>query len=54
MSGGAGRPEHLYAVLTRGEADAALIASIVHYRTYSIGEMKEYLHERGVKVRREW
>ncbi len=53
-SGGAGRPEHLYAVLTRGEADAALIASIVHYRTYSIGEMKEYLHERGVKVRREW
>jgi len=53
-SGGAGRPEHLYAVLTRGEADAALIASIVHYRTYSIGELKEYLHERGVKVRREW
>ena len=53
-SGGAGRPEHLYAVLTRGEADAALIASIVHYRTYSIGAMKEYLHERGVKVRREW
>ena len=53
-SGGAGRPEHLYAVLTRGEADAALIASIVHYRTYSIGELKEYLHERGVKVRRKW
>ncbi len=53
-SGGAGRPEHLYAVLTRGEADAALIASIVHYRTYSIVELKEYLHERGVKVRREW
>ena len=53
-SGGAGRPEHLYAVLTRGDADAALIASIVHYRTYSIGALKEYLHERGVKVRREW
>ncbi|HON22829.1 MAG TPA: imidazole glycerol phosphate synthase subunit HisF [Syntrophales bacterium] len=53
-SGGAGSPEHLFEVLTRGEADAALIASIVHYRTHTIGELKNYLHNRGVKVRRKW
>ncbi|HOF04908.1 MAG TPA: imidazole glycerol phosphate synthase subunit HisF [Syntrophales bacterium] len=53
-SGGAGSPEHLFEVLTRGEADAALIASIVHYRTHTIGELKNYLHSRGVKVRRKW
>ncbi len=53
-SGGTGSPEHLFEVLTRGEADAALIASIVHYRTHTIGELKNYLHNRGVKVRRKW
>lgn len=53
-SGGAGRPEHLFEVLTRGRADAALIASMVHYRTYTIGQIKEYLKSRGVKTRDSW
>ena len=53
-SGGAGRPEHLLDVLTRGQADAALIASMVHYRTYTIEEIKEFLHSRDVKTRRYW
>jgi len=53
-SGGAGKPEHLLDVLTRGRADAALIASMVHYRTYTIPEIKEFLHGHGVRVRREW
>jgi cyclase len=50
-SGGAGKPEHLYNVLTEGHADAALVASIVHYGEYSCGQLKEYLHDRGVKIR---
>jgi cyclase len=50
-SGGAGEPEHLRAVLTEGEASAALAASIFHYREYSIAETKEYLRRRGVAVR---
>jgi cyclase len=50
-SGGAGEPKHLHQVLTEGKADAALVASIVHYGTYSISQLKAYLHERGVKVR---
>ncbi len=53
-SGGAGKPEHLVDVLTRGRADAALIASMVHYRTYTITEIKNYLAESGVKVRHLW
>ncbi|MHB8910869.1 MAG: imidazole glycerol phosphate synthase subunit HisF [Syntrophales bacterium] len=53
-SGGAGRPEHLLDVLTRGQADAALIASMVHYRTYTIAEIKEFLDARDVKTRRYW
>jgi cyclase len=53
-SGGAGRPEHLLDVLTRGQADAALIASMVHYRTFTISEIKEFLHDRNVKTRRYW
>ena len=53
-SGGAGKPEHLADVLTGGRADAALIASMVHYRTYTITEVKNYLQERGVKVRNLW
>lgn len=53
-SGGAGIPEHLYEVLTQAKADAALIASMVHYGTYSIREIKEYLHNKGVKVRMVW
>jgi cyclase len=50
-SGGAGKPEHLYDVLTRGHADAALVASIVHYGEYTCRQLKEYLHGRGIKVR---
>ncbi|MEN6520309.1 MAG: imidazole glycerol phosphate synthase subunit HisF [Armatimonadota bacterium] len=50
-SGGAGTLEHIYDALTAGGADAALIASIVHYRTYSIKQIKDYLAERGVAVR---
>ena len=53
-SGGAGKPEHLYDVLTRGHADAALIASMVHYRAYTIREIKNFLHDRGVKTRLAW
>ncbi len=44
-SGGAGRPEHLRDVLTDGHADAALIASMVHYGSYTISEIKAYLQE---------
>ncbi|HBB16421.1 MAG TPA: imidazole glycerol phosphate synthase subunit HisF [Syntrophus sp. (in: bacteria)] len=53
-SGGAGRPEHLLDVLTRGEADAALVASMVHYRTHTIAEIKAFLHGHGVKTRIYW
>jgi cyclase len=50
-SGGAGKPEHLYDVLTWGKANAALVASMVHYGDFTVQELKQYLHERGVKVR---
>ena len=50
-SGGAGKPEHLYEVLTKGHADAALVASIVHYGEYTIRQLKEYLNERGILMR---
>jgi len=50
-SGGAGKPEHLYEVLTQGGADAALVASMTHYGDYTVAELKQYLHERGVKIR---
>jgi cyclase len=53
-SGGAGKPDHLLDVLTRGQADAALVASMVHYRTYTISEIKTFLHDRGVKTRMWW
>jgi cyclase len=53
-SGGAGSIGHLYDAFTRGKADAALIASIVHYGTYTIREIKEDLSARGVKVRKTW
>ena len=52
-SGGAGNLEHLYEVLTKGEADAALAASIFHFREYSIRETKEFLKKKGVEVRYE-
>ncbi len=50
-SGGAGKPEHLRAVLAEAGASAALAASIFHYRHFTIGETKEYLASRGVPVR---
>jgi cyclase len=50
-SGGAGNPEHLREAITAGKADAVLAASIFHFGTYRIREVKEYLAERGVPMR---
>ena len=50
-SGGAGTKEHFYDALTEGQADAALAASLFHYKELEIREVKEYLHERNVPVR---
>ena len=50
-SGGGGTPEHLYDVLTEGKADAALVASMLHYDEYTIEEIKSYLVGRGLKIR---
>jgi cyclase len=50
-SGGAGTLEHIHAGVTEGKAEAALIASIVHYGIHSIREIKKYLRDRGVTVR---
>jgi len=50
-SGGVGTLEHMYAGLTTGGASAALVASIFHYGTHTIGEAKRFLAERGVPVR---
>lgn len=50
-SGGAGRLEHFYEALTEGGAEAALAASLFHYKELEIREVKEYLRERGVSVR---
>jgi cyclase len=51
-SGGAGKPEDFVEVLTEGEADAALAATIFHYGTYTVDELKEQLDRAGVPVRR--
>jgi cyclase len=53
-SGGAGLPEHLAEVLTQGKADAALIASMVHYGTYSIRGIKEFLDQQSIPTRLTW
>jgi len=50
-SGGCGNLEHMREVLTDGKADAALAASIFHFREYSIRQAKEYLRDKGVSVR---
>lgn len=50
-SGGAGKLEHIYEVIIYGQADAVLAASIFHYKTYSIKEVKEYLKQKGIPVR---
>jgi cyclase len=51
-SGGAGKPEDFGQVLTEGRADAALAASIFHYGTYTVKDLKDYLHLHDVSVRR--
>ena len=53
-SGGAGNIDHLCDVLTKGKADAALVASIIHYGTYTIKQIKDELDARGVKMRMRW
>ena len=50
-SGGAGKPEHLAEVLTAGKADAALVASMVHFGGYSVESLKKDLRVRGIPVR---
>ena len=50
-SGGAGTKEHFYDVLTKGKADAALAASLFHYKELEIRELKQYLSGRGLPVR---
>lgn len=51
-SGGAGTKEHFYEALTDGHADAALAASLFHYKELEIVDLKNYLADRGVSVRR--
>jgi len=51
-SGGAGTKEHFKEALTVGKADAALAASLFHFKELEICEVKEYLHENGISVRR--
>jgi cyclase len=53
-SGGAGHPDHLAAVLTSGKADAALIASMIHYGAYTIKGIKEYLDQQSIPMRLTW
>ena len=50
-SGGAGTKEHFYDALTKGKADAALAASLFHYKELEIRDLKEYLAGRGIPVR---
>ena len=51
-SGGAGTLEHFYDALTEGRADAALAASLFHYKELEISQVKDYLSDRGISVRR--
>ena len=50
-SGGAGKMEHFFDALTDGKADAALAASLFHYKELEINDLKNYLNEKGVPVR---
>ncbi len=50
-SGGAGTFEHFFDVFTAGRADAALAASVFHFSEHAVGDLKSYLHSRGVPVR---
>ncbi len=51
-SGGAGNMEHFYDAFTKGGADAALAASLFHFREMEIKDLKDYLHNKGIPVRR--
>ena len=51
-SGGAGTLEHFYDALTEGGADAALAASLFHYKELEISQVKDYLADKGISVRR--
>lgn len=51
-SGGAGTKEHFYDALTKGKADAVLAASLFHYKKLEICELKDYLADQGISVRR--
>lgn len=53
-SGGAGTPAHLVDVLTEGKADAALVASMVHFGEYTCSGIKRSLHDAGVHMRMSW
>ena len=53
-SGGAGNPQHMYDAVSEGHASAALIASIVHYGTYSIRQCKDEMARLGAPVRNIW
>src|SRR3989339_1197782 len=50
-SGGAGNLEHIYAAFDEGVADAALLASLLHYKEFTIRQIKEYLQDKGISVR---
>ncbi|HAX61627.1 MAG TPA: imidazole glycerol phosphate synthase subunit HisF, partial [Elusimicrobia bacterium] len=50
-SGGAGTKEHFYKAFTDGKADAALAASLFHYKELSIKKLKKYLSKKGVEIR---
>jgi cyclase len=52
-SGGAGTPAHIRDVFEKGKADAALVASMVHYGTYTVSDIKEYLAKNNIPVRLE-
>ena len=49
-SGGAGKLEHFYDAVVQGGATVLLAASVFHFRTFSVKQVKEYLHQRGIKV----
>lgn len=53
-SGGAGQPEHLRAVLQEAGADAALVASMLHFGDYRPSELKKYLRQQNIKMRNRW
>jgi cyclase len=50
-SGGAGKPEDFFEVFEHAGADAALAASIFHYGAYTVGDLKQFLSERGIGIR---